>query len=112
MIVNELGLPGLKLITMKPHGDARGFFVERFHRDRFRELGIPADEFMQDNYSRSAMNVLRGLHYQYDRPQGKLVTATAGRIFDVVVDIRKDSSTFGKSVGVDVTFRESEPDLL
>lgn len=102
MNVTEFDIKGPKLITLKAFGDARGFFVERFHRERFKEIGLPADEFMQDNFSRSAKNILRGLHYQHDRPQGKLVTAMTGRIWDVAVDIRKGSPTFGKSVSVEL----------
>ncbi len=87
---------------MRKFGDARGFFTERFRLDQFTEAGIPAAEFMQDNYSRSEQNVLRGLHYQYDRPQAKLVTATVGRILDVIVDIRAQSPTFGQSLSVEL----------
>ena len=102
MKVTEFDVKGPKLIELKVHGDARGFFVERFVRDRMLEIGLPAMDFVQDNYSRSAHGVLRGLHYQHDKPQGKLVTATRGRIYDVAVDIRRSSPTFGRSVAVEL----------
>jgi len=78
--------------------DARGFFVETFHAARYRQGGIPYD-FVQDNHSRSVRGTLRGLHAQRTRPQGKLVRAVRGEIFDVAVDIRPGSATFGKWVG-------------
>jgi dTDP-4-dehydrorhamnose 3,5-epimerase len=88
------------IIEPKVFGDARGFFYESFNQRRFREVtGITAD-FVQDNQSKSAKNVLRGLHYQIMQPQGKLVRVVAGEVFDVVVDIRKSSTTFGRWVGV------------
>ena len=79
--------------------DARGFFLETFHAKKYRDGGIPYD-FVQDNHSRSQRGTLRGLHAQRTRPQGKLVRAVHGEIFDVAVDIRPGSKTFGKSVGV------------
>ncbi|MGZ3797042.1 MAG: dTDP-4-dehydrorhamnose 3,5-epimerase [Pseudobdellovibrionaceae bacterium] len=81
------------------HHDNRGFFVERFNELKFRELGLPT-KFVQDNFSHSQYNVLRGLHIQYVPPQGKLVSCTRGEIFDVAVDVRKDSPTYGKHVSV------------
>ncbi len=101
MKVTEFSIQGPKLIEPKAHGDARGFFTERYREDLFREIGV-GTHFVQDNYSRSQTKVLRGLHYQYDKPQAKLVTATSGRILDVIVDIRKDSHTFGQSVSVEI----------
>jgi dTDP-4-dehydrorhamnose 3,5-epimerase len=89
-------MDGLILIEVSIRGDERGFFAERFKRSAFRELGLPYD-FRQDNHSRSAPGVLRGLHYQADPPQGKLVGVTRGRIWDVAVDIRPHSPTFGRS---------------
>ena len=100
--VLETGIRDLKLIQLTIHGDERGFFVERFQKDRFKAHGLPF-EFVQDNLSRSAPGVLRGLHYQTDPGQGKLVGCTHGRIWDVAVDIRKDSPTFGKSFGVELS---------
>jgi dTDP-4-dehydrorhamnose 3,5-epimerase len=102
MKVTDLGIQGIKFLEMNSHADSRGFFIERFKRDEFREAGIPSDEFLQDNFSRSIGGVLRGLHFQHDRPQGKLITALAGRILDVVVDIRHGSPTFGRSLTVEI----------
>jgi dTDP-4-dehydrorhamnose 3,5-epimerase len=93
--VTETSLPGVLLLEPRVLGDARGFFMETYHAERFRELGIDAT-FVQDNYSRSARGVVRGLHYQEPNPQGKLVRCTKGALFDVAVDIRKGSPTFGK----------------
>lgn len=102
MKVSGLGLDGLLLVELVVHGDARGFFVERFQFERFREAGLPV-EFAQDNHSRSAPGVLRGLHFQHTPAQGKLVGVLRGRIWDVAVDIRQDSPTFGQSVGVELS---------
>ena len=96
MKVTRLELDGLLLIEIDVHGDERGFFVERFNIDRFRAQGLPAD-FVQDNHSRSRPGVVRGLHYQHTPAQGKLVGVTRGRIFDVVLDIRPDSPTYGQT---------------
>lgn len=99
----ETGIPGLLIIEPKVFGDARGFFFESFNQKQFEEItGIRA-HFVQDNHSRSARNVLRGLHYQIQQPQGKLVRVVAGEVFDVVVDIRRSSPTFGKWFGVHLT---------
>lgn len=95
-------IPGVFLIEPVVHGDHRGFFMESYHRDRFAELGIEC-EFVQDNHSRSRAGVLRGLHYQLGRPQAKLVRATVGRVFDVVVDLRRGSPTFGRWVGAELS---------
>ena len=89
-------IPGVLIIEPKVFGDQRGFFFESFSRRLFAEkTGVDAD-FVQDNHSRSARNVLRGLHYQIQHAQGKLVRVCAGEVFDVVVDIRKSSATFGR----------------
>jgi dTDP-4-dehydrorhamnose 3,5-epimerase len=101
MKITELPFEGLKLIELVVHGDARGFFVERYRVDVFREHGLPTD-FAQENHSRSAPGVLRGLHYQVEPAQSKLVGVARGRIWDVVVDIRPDSATFGRSYGVEI----------
>jgi dTDP-4-dehydrorhamnose 3,5-epimerase len=98
--VTKFSIQGPLLIEPKMIGDSRGFFVERFRKDVYLELGLP--EFIQDNYSRSSGQVLRGLHFQYDRPQGKLVSAVRGAIFDVAVDIRETSPTFGQHVAVEL----------
>lgn len=94
----QTGLPGVLLIEPDVFRDARGFFLETFHARKYREGGIPYD-FVQDNQSRSQRGTLRGLHAQLRRPQGKLVRAVKGEIFDVAVDIRKGSPTFGKWAG-------------
>ena len=80
-------------------GDERGFFVETFRQSHFEELGLDVS-FVQDNHSSSSKGVLRGLHYQIQQPQGKLVRVTAGEVYDVAVDLRKSSPTFGKHVGI------------
>ena len=102
MKVTQLPLPGLKLISLDVQGDARGFFVERFQHERFEKAGLPT-HFVQDNHSRSAPGILRGLHYQHDAPQGKLVGVIRGRVWDVAVDIRPDSATFGQHYGVELS---------
>jgi dTDP-4-dehydrorhamnose 3,5-epimerase len=95
--VSELCLRGLKLITLDIFRDERGFFTERFNEQEFASHGLPT-RFLQDNHSRSAPGALRGLHYQANPAQGKLVGVVRGRIFDVVVDIRPESPTFGAHV--------------
>lgn len=100
--VTSLPLDGLVLVEVVVHGDSRGFFAERFHRERFREHGLPT-EFAQDNHSRSAPGVLRGLHYQHQPAQGKLVGVVRGRVWDVAVDIRPASPTFGQHVGLELS---------
>lgn len=92
------GIPGLILVEPKSFGDARGFFFESYQRDRYREAGI-GETFVQDNVSRSCRGTLRGLHYQMVQPQGKLVFVTRGEVFDVAVDMRRSSPTFGKWFG-------------
>ena len=92
-------LAGVQVIEPKVFGDDRGFFYESWNARAFAAAGIP-DTFVQDNHSRSARNVLRGLHYQIKQPQGKLVRVILGEVFDVAVDLRRSSSTFGKWVGV------------
>jgi dTDP-4-dehydrorhamnose 3,5-epimerase len=102
MKIIDCPLEGLKVIELDVHGDSRGFFVERFHVKRFAEAELP-HIFMQDNHSRSAPGILRGLHYQYAPPQGKLVGVIRGLVWDVAVDIRPKSSTFGKYYGVELS---------
>lgn len=102
MKVTKLELEGLALIELAVHGDQRGFFVERFQEARFKEQGLPT-HFAQVNHSRSAPGVLRGLHFQFDPPQGKLVGVTRGRIWDVAVDVRPHSPTYGKHCGVELS---------
>jgi dTDP-4-dehydrorhamnose 3,5-epimerase len=87
------------LVEPQVHGDERGFFLETWHRQRFAEAGIDCD-FVQDNHSRSVRGTLRGLHFQLNHVQGKLVRVTAGEVFDVAVDVRRSSPTFGRWEGV------------
>lgn len=91
-------IPDVIVIEPKIFADERGFFLESYQKKSFADTGIPFD-FVQDNHSKSQQGVLRGLHYQIQQPQGKLVRVIAGEIFDVAVDIRKNSATFGKWVG-------------
>ena len=93
------------VLMIEPHvfGDHRGFFFESFNQRRWLELTGITDSFVQDNHSRSAKNVLRGLHYQIQQPQGKLVRCTAGAVFDVCVDIRRSSATFGHWLGCELS---------
>lgn len=100
MNIVATSIPDVLVLEPKIFGDDRGFFYESFNQRRFRELTGITVEFVQDNHSKSARNVLRGLHYQSRQPQGKLVRVVAGEVFDVVVDIRKSSITFGRWVGV------------
>ena len=103
MEVISTNIVDVKIIKPKVFGDARGFFLETFEQKRYQEmLGIELN-FVQDNHSRSQKNVLRGLHFQKKNPQGKLVRVVRGEVFDVAVDIRKDSPTYGKWVGVTLT---------
>lgn len=102
MRVVDEPLPGVKLLAPEVHADHRGFFMESYNRRRFAELGI-AHDFVQDNHSRSSRGVLRGLHYQLAQPQAKLVRATRGHVFDVVVDIRRGSPSFGRWAGAELS---------
>ena len=99
MKVIDTSIPDVKIIEPKVFGDSRGFFLESFNARRFQELTGLDVNFVQDNHSRSARGVLRGLHYQIEQAQGKLVRVTSGKVFDVVVDIRKSSPCFGQWVG-------------
>ena len=96
-------IPDVLIIEPKVFGDARGFFYESFNQKKFNEMVGYEVEFVQDNHSRSVKNVLRGLHYQIQHPQGKLVRATQGSVLDVVVDIRRSSKTFGQHVAVELS---------
>lgn len=95
-------LDGVLLIEPEVHGDDRGFFLESWNERRFAEAGIQA-RFVQDNHSRSARGVLRGIHYQVRQPQGKLVRVTSGAVFDVAVDLRRSSPQFGKWAGIELS---------
>src|SRR4030065_724453 len=96
-------IPDLLIMEPKVFGDDRGFFFESYNRRRFAELTGRDVDFVQDNHSRSARNVLRGLHYQIRHPQGKLVRVVQGRGLDVAVDIRKSSPAFGEPVACEVS---------
>ena len=91
-------IPDVVVVEPVVHGDHRGFFMETWHAAKFRAAGLDL-AFVQDNHSRSVRNTIRGLHYQVQRPQGKLVRVVAGEIFDVAVDLRRSSPTYGKWVG-------------
>jgi dTDP-4-dehydrorhamnose 3,5-epimerase len=93
------------MIELKTHADERGHFVERWNKQRFLDLDLP--EFVQDNFSRSAPKVVRGLHYQHERPQGKLVTCLRGKILDVLVDLRQASSTYGQHCAIELCSQTS-----
>ena len=96
-------IPDVLIIEPQVFGDERGFFFESFNHRRFTEIIGREVDFVQDNHSHSAKNVLRGLHYQIQQPQGKLVRVVQGAVFDVAVDIRKSSLTFGQHVGVELS---------
>jgi dTDP-4-dehydrorhamnose 3,5-epimerase len=102
MKVTETSLAGVLIIEPKVFGDQRGFFLESFQLERYREFGVE-QPFVQDNHSRSSRGVLRGLHFQRTRPQGKLVSVSRGAVYDVAVDINPDSPTCGQFVGVELS---------
>ncbi|MBP6564645.1 MAG: dTDP-4-dehydrorhamnose 3,5-epimerase [Burkholderiales bacterium] len=99
MRVVPTAIPDVLVVEPRVFGDQRGFFFESWNRRALREAGLDAD-FVQDNHSRSARGVLRGLHYQIRHPQGKLVRVVAGEVFDVAVDLRRGSPTFGRHVAI------------
>ena len=103
----ETSLPGVVRLRPSRFSDDRGWFMETWNERSFQGMGLPTD-FKQDNHSRSQKNVLRGLHYQLQQQQGKLIRAVQGRIFDVAVDIRRSSAAFGKWVGVELDAETSE----
>ena len=102
MNVLKTELPGVLILEPKRFGDDRGFFMEMFHAKRYADADIPGP-FVQDNFSRSAKGILRGLHFQEPHAQGKLVQVLAGAVYDVAVDVRRGSPTFGKFVGVELS---------
>jgi dTDP-4-dehydrorhamnose 3,5-epimerase len=102
VIVEPLAIPDVKLLRPRVFGDERGFFLETFNSRTFADAGLPT-EWRQDNHSRSVRGVLRGLHYQLENPQGKLVRVTRGAVFDVAVDIRRSSPSFGRWVGAELS---------
>lgn len=109
MQVIATAIPDVKIVEPKVFGDARGFFMETWNARSLREAGIDA-QFVQDNHSRSRRGVLRGLHYQLAHAQGKLVRVVSGAVFDVAVDLRRSSPTFGRWVGV--TLSEDDKRML
>jgi dTDP-4-dehydrorhamnose 3,5-epimerase len=102
MNVVQTAIPDVLILEPKVFGDSRGFFMESYNKVVLAKAGITG-EFVQDNHSRSAKNVLRGLHYQLEKPQGKLVRVAEGEVFDVAVDLRRKSPTFGKWVGTRIS---------
>jgi dTDP-4-dehydrorhamnose 3,5-epimerase len=102
MRIDDLAIPGVKLITLDRFEDNRGFFCERWNAAKFKELGFDV-AFAQDNFSRSNPGVLRGIHYQNTPPQGKLVGVTRGEIYDVAIDLRPESAHFGEHVGAELS---------
>lgn len=106
--LEHLRIPGLAVVRPTVHGDSRGFFLESFRKSDFQALGLPTD-FSQDNHARSGSGVLRGLHYQiHPAEQGKLIRVLRGAVFDVAVDIRVGSRTFGQWEGVTLTEERQE----
>jgi dTDP-4-dehydrorhamnose 3,5-epimerase len=103
MKATPTAIPEVMLLEPRVFGDARGFFLESYSARVFRQVTGVAAEFVQDNHSRSRQGVLRGLHYQLKQPQGKLVRVVRGAVFDVAVDLRRSSPTFGQSVGMELS---------
>lgn len=108
MKVREMAIPDVLVIEPQVFGDDRGFFLESFNEKVWCEKAGICAHFVQDNHSRSAKGVLRGLHYQIQQPQGKLVRVVVGEVFDVAVDLRKGSKTFGQWVGVHLSAEEKQ----
>lgn len=106
MKLERTSFEGLFIVEAQCFRDERGFFLEAYQEERYRGFGI-MEKFVQQNHSRSAAKVLRGLHYQVKRPQAQIVTVMRGRIFDVAVDLRRGSATFGKYFGVELSDEES-----
>jgi dTDP-4-dehydrorhamnose 3,5-epimerase len=102
MKVEQTALPGVLLLTPKKFSDPRGTFWETYNQNLMQQAGIPT-EWKQDNTSTSIQNVIRGIHYQLTQPQGKLIRVTYGAVFDVAVDLRRSSPTFGKHIGVELS---------
>jgi len=100
MQIQKTAIPGLLIIEPQVFGDDRGFFYESYNEKKLAEVAGITEHFVQDNHSRSAKNVLRGLHYQIQQPQGKLVRVVVGEVYDVAVDMRRTSATFGQWVGM------------
>ncbi|WP_336269511.1 dTDP-4-dehydrorhamnose 3,5-epimerase [Vreelandella arctica] len=107
MLFEQLDIPDVWLLTPKVLGDSRGFFMETFRQSEF-EARCGQYTFVQDNHSKSKQGILRGLHYQLEKPQGKLVRVTQGEVFDVAVDLRQNSPTFGQWAGVYLSAENSQ----
>ncbi|CEP36886.1 dTDP-4-dehydrorhamnose 3,5-epimerase [Halomonas sp. R57-5] len=103
MLVEKTSLPEVVILTPKVFGDERGFFMESFNQQAFEDATGCKRNFVQDNHSRSRQGVLRGIHYQLEQPQGKLVRVVHGSVWDVAVDLRRDSAQFGQWVGVELS---------
>ncbi|MGP9765400.1 dTDP-4-dehydrorhamnose 3,5-epimerase [Halomonas sp. AOP13-D3-9] len=103
MLVEKTALPEVVILTPKVFGDERGFFMESFNQQAFEQATGCKRNFVQDNHSRSRQGVLRGIHYQLERPQGKLVRVAHGSVWDLAVDLRRDSAQFGQWVGVELS---------
>ena len=101
MKITDTKLEGVKIIEPKKYSDSRGFFLESYNQKKYLDAGINL-KFVQDNHSSSKKGVLRGLHFQKSRPQGKLVRVTRGKVFDVIADVNKDSKTFGKYLSIEL----------
>ena len=108
MEIIQTPIQGVLLVKPKVWGDSRGYFVETWHKERYETAGIDFP-FVQDNHSKSSYGILRGLHFQRKFPQGKLVSVSLGSVFDVAVDIRKNSPTFGRWYGVELTQENQWP---
>jgi dTDP-4-dehydrorhamnose 3,5-epimerase len=108
MLIQKTKLQDCIIVEPKVFGDDRGFFLENFNKQRYLEVAGISEEFVQDNHSRSSTGVLRGLHFQRTKPQGKLVRVIRGSVFDVAVDIRKDSATFGQWIGVELSMENKK----
>jgi dTDP-4-dehydrorhamnose 3,5-epimerase len=102
VIIIDTIIDDVKIIEPKIFGDARGFFLETWNAETFRKIGLDLN-FVQDNHSRSSKGILRGLHYQIDRPQGKLVRVSHGSVIDIAVDLRRSSATFGQHVAIELS---------
>jgi dTDP-4-dehydrorhamnose 3,5-epimerase len=107
MKITETALPGVLMLTPAIYRDSRGAFLETWHKQRMADAGLPT-EWVQDNFSISKKNVVRGIHYQMIQPQGKLVRAAYGAVLDVAVDLRRSSPTFGRHVAVELTAENGE----
>ena len=102
MNITECSIEGVRIIKPDVYEDERGFFYESYHLDKYKKLINISDNFVQDNHSKSSYGVLRGLHFQKNKAQGKLIRVIQGAVYDFFLDIRRDSSTFGKAFGIEI----------